>query len=70
MTTMIPACRHASAFLAMLLFLLGAALQADETGGGKAPAGLVLFDGKSIDDWEHIGPGRFVLEDGLLKTEG
>lgn len=29
-----------------------------------------LFNGKNIKGWQHIGPGRFVLEDGLLKTEG
>jgi len=29
-----------------------------------------LFNGRDLDGWEHIGPGRFVVEDGLLKTEG
>ena len=29
-----------------------------------------MFDGKDLNGWEHVGPGRFVLEDGLLKTEG
>ena len=29
-----------------------------------------LFDGKSLDGWEHVGPGRFVIEDGHLRTEG
>src|SRR4051794_6258979 len=29
-----------------------------------------LFDGKSLDGWEHVGPGRFVVEDGMLRTEG
>lgn len=29
-----------------------------------------LFDGKSLDGWEHVGPGRFVVEDGELRTEG
>ena len=29
-----------------------------------------LFDGKALDGWEHIGPGKMILEDGLLKTEG
>jgi hypothetical protein len=28
-----------------------------------------LFDG-SLDGWEHVGPGRFVLEDGMLRTDG
>jgi hypothetical protein len=30
----------------------------------------VLFDGTSLDGWEHVGPGEFVLEDGVLRTEG
>ena len=29
-----------------------------------------LFDGKSLDGWSLVGPGRFVVEDGMLKTEG
>jgi hypothetical protein len=29
-----------------------------------------LFDGKDMGGWEHVGPGRFVVEDGMLKTEG
>lgn len=29
-----------------------------------------IFDGKSLDGWEHVGPGRFVVEDGQFKTEG
>jgi hypothetical protein len=29
-----------------------------------------LFDGKSLDGWEHIGPGKMVLEDGQIRTEG
>jgi hypothetical protein len=29
-----------------------------------------LFDGKGLDGWEHVGPGRMVVEDGLIRTEG
>ena len=29
-----------------------------------------LFDGRTLDGWEHVGPGRFVVEDGVLRTEG
>jgi hypothetical protein len=29
-----------------------------------------LFDGKTLDGWEHVGPGRFVVEGGELRTEG
>ena len=29
-----------------------------------------LFNGKDTIGWEHVGPGTFVLEDGMLKTQG
>lgn len=29
-----------------------------------------LFDGKDMNGWEHVGPGRFTVENGMLKTEG
>ena len=29
-----------------------------------------LFNGKDATGWKMTGPGRFVIEDGLLKTEG
>ena len=29
-----------------------------------------LFNGKDTTGWKMTGPGRFVVEDGLLKTEG
>src|SRR4051812_31877686 len=29
-----------------------------------------LFDGKTLDGWEHIGPGSMTVEDGLIKTNG
>ncbi|MDH5398409.1 MAG: DUF1080 domain-containing protein [Cyclobacteriaceae bacterium] len=29
-----------------------------------------LFDGKSLEDWTHVGDGEFVIEDGMLKTTG
>ncbi len=29
-----------------------------------------LFNGRDLDGWQMVGPGRFVVEDGLLKTEG
>jgi hypothetical protein len=36
----------------------------------SAAAWRPIFDGRSLDGWEHVGPGRFVLEDGVLRTEG
>lgn len=29
-----------------------------------------LFNGRNLDGWEHVGPGSFGVEDGLLKTRG
>lgn len=29
-----------------------------------------LFNGKDFQGWEHVGDGNFVIEDGLLKTQG
>lgn len=29
-----------------------------------------LFNGRDLDGWAHVGDGKFVIEDGLLRTEG
>jgi hypothetical protein len=29
-----------------------------------------LFNGRDLSGWTMVGPGRFVIEDGMLKTEG
>lgn len=29
-----------------------------------------LFNGKDLTGWKQTGPGRFVVEDGMMKTEG
>jgi 3-keto-disaccharide hydrolase len=29
-----------------------------------------LFNGKNLNGWEHVGPGRFLVRDGILQTEG
>ena len=50
--------------LAMVAALLGVA-PADDSGPWRA-----LFDGGSLEGWEHVGPGRMVVEDGLMRTEG
>ena len=40
-------------------------LAAAQTDGWKP-----IFDGKDVNGWEHVGPGSFSIEDGMLKTEG
>lgn len=67
---MISARRSAISLLALSLLALGVPAHADEAGSGDSSSGKALFDGTSVDDWEHVGPGRMVLENGLLKTEG
>jgi len=44
------------------LLALAAASQAAEW--------TALFDGKSLEGWRMVGPGRMVIENGLMKTEG
>src|SRR3954452_4111529 len=29
-----------------------------------------LYNGKDLDGWEHVGPGKMVVEGGLIRTEG
>jgi hypothetical protein len=29
-----------------------------------------LFNGKDLTGWKHVGPGKFEVEDGMLKTVG
>ena len=29
-----------------------------------------LWNGKDLGGWQQVGPGRFVVEDGMLRTEG
>jgi Domain of Unknown Function (DUF1080) len=53
---------HVSWFL--LLALSAMSVAADERDWRP------LFDGKSLNGWEHVGPGRFVIENGVLRTEG
>jgi hypothetical protein len=67
MTILRPA---ASASL-MILFASFAASQAGHpTDSGSSSDWRPLFDGHSLDGWEHVGPGKFVVEDGQLHTEG
>lgn len=29
-----------------------------------------IYNGRDLTGWQMVGPGRFVIEDGLMKTEG
>lgn len=62
-----------------LLFISIASCQAQEkkkpthspaTPGAPQAKWEPLFNGRNLDGWEHLGPGGFVIEDGLLRTDG
>ena len=59
----------AASMLVFLLVLTAMAARAI-TAPTSAASWRPLFDGKSLDGWEHIGPGKMVLDDGLIRTEG
>jgi uncharacterized damage-inducible protein DinB len=48
-----------------LLFLTLSAVAVLAAADGKQ-----LFNGKDLSGWRMVGPGRFIVEDGMLKTEG
>ena len=55
----------------IILFAAIAPSQAGLPGdSGSSSAWRPLFDGRSLDGWEHVGPGKFVIDDGVLRTEG
>src|SRR6266496_1608089 len=29
-----------------------------------------LFNGKNLDGWQQVGPGSFVVKEGMMKTQG
>jgi len=33
------------------------------------PTTTPLFNGKNLDGWQHVGPGSFIVEGGILKTQ-
>ena len=33
-------------------------------------AGRALFNGKNLHGWKQVGPGSFIVKDGMMKTEG
>lgn len=54
-------------FLDIVLFLAVGALAAAAPNTGKT---IQLFNGQNLDGWKQVGWDHFVVEDGLLKTEG
>ena len=50
--------------LALILITLSTVVEADDVSWKP------LFNGRNLDGWEHVGPGAFVVENGMLKTQG
>lgn len=59
------------AYIAPWVAVLAAtcAMTASADNGDKA-AWKPLFNGKNLDGWKHVGPGEFVVENGVLKSVG
>lgn len=56
----------ATMVLASLLSGLNARAQRNQREHGWTQ----LWNGKNLTGWSHVGPGRFVVENGMLKSEG
>jgi len=62
--------RTTAAALALLFASLLQAQAGPPQDSSSSSSWQALFDGHSLDGWDHVGPGKFVIEDGLLRTEG
>lgn len=51
--------------LLLALLVFGLSAWGEEAGEWKQ-----IYNGKDFTGWEHVGPGKFLIENGLLKTEG
>jgi hypothetical protein len=60
----------ASAALFVLFASLASSHAQPPDASATSAAWRPLFDGRSLEGWEHVGPGKFVVEDGLLRTQG
>jgi hypothetical protein len=52
------------------LLTLCAALLTAAPADDPKPEWKSLFDGKTLDGWEHVGPGKMIVKDGEIRTEG
>ena len=68
------AIRTAFTFALFAALVAGGDAAAQSPGAPASPApaeGQALFDGKTLDGWQHVGPGRFVVgADGSVSGEG
>ena len=61
--------RTTAASLALLFASLVQAHAGPPQDSSSSSSWRPLFDGHSLDGWDHVGPGKFVVEDGLLRTQ-
>jgi hypothetical protein len=59
-----------AAFLVVILAAGADALDKPKPANGASEDWRAIFDGKRLEGWEHIGPGKMNLKDGLMETEG
>ena len=38
--------------------------------GLQAQEWTALYNGENLEGWEHVGDGHFIIEDGILKSQG
>lgn len=65
--------RRAAAWTIVLGLGIWSGMDARAQRGGRPkeePGWTQLWNGKNLLGWEHVGPGKFGVEDGMLKTEG
>jgi len=56
-------------YVLMAAMVAGAGLSMNSS-ADAAGAWRPLFNGKDLEGWSHVGQGRFVIENGVLRTEG
>ena len=64
-----------AATLSLLSLLMSCSRTAEQPPAPVAEQATVdgwrpLFNGRDLAGWQHVGPGKFVIEDGLLRSEG
>lgn len=62
--------RSCSLAISLTLVLVAFLLLSNPKQSSAVPASQSLFNGKDLEGWKQAGPGRFVVVNGMLKTEG
>jgi hypothetical protein len=65
----------AACALALAASAVTTAIAAESAGKSEQTMGVnakwqPLFNGRNLDGWKHVGPGEFVIENGVLRTVG